>query len=202
MSNCSVTKSISERYEIKLNNHAWAIITISEDGDLNVISDYGNYSYSWRSFGDSFKKFLIRICEKDSSYLYSKLHDRHKAKMVDCEKTVEQFKKDLFKFYREKKRDYWYMKKDENLIYPRLSDKVRDAYESLCSLETEGMISHDLFMNQIWHDKNLSDELFGEEYFMYANIITTGDMGCEAFCREFAPVFAEILKEELRSENR
>lgn len=196
MNTYTVTKSISERYEIRLNN-AWAIITISEDGDFNAISDYGNYTYAWRSFGDNFKKFLMRICEKDSSYLYSKLHDRHKAEMVDCEKTIEQFKKDLFQSYREKKRDYWYMEKDKRAIYPTLDVKVRDAYDSLCSLEGEGTMSHESFMNQIWHDRNLSDELFGEEYFMYANIITTGDMECKDFCDKIAPVFAEILRGEL-----
>lgn len=197
MNSYKLTKSISERYEIKLKNHAWAIITISRNGDFNVISDYGNYTYAWRSFGDCFKKFLVRICEKDSSYLYSKLHDRNKSERVDCEKTVKQFKKDLFKSYREKKRDYLYMLRDAKEIYPKLENKVRDAYESLESIESEGDISHESFMNMIWHDRDLSDELFGEEYFMYADIHTTGDVQCEAFCSKIAPVFAEILKEEL-----
>jgi len=196
MSNYTVNKSISERYEIKTKD-AWAIITISEDGDFNAISDYGNYTYAWRSFGDGFKRFLIRICEKDSSYLYSKLHDRQKAERVDCEKTVEQFKKDLFQSYREKKRDYWYMMKDKKEIYPKLENKVRSAYESLCSLENEGTMSHESFMNIIWHDRDLSDELFGDEYFMYADIHTTGDMECKDFCEKFAPIFANILKEEI-----
>lgn len=205
MSEYKLEKTVSECYRISIpGSFAWATITINEVGDLNILSDYGSFSYAWRSFGKSFKEFLVRICDKcekePRGYLYSKLHDRHRASMVECEETVKQFKIDLFNSYREKKRDFWYMEKDKKAIYPRLENKVRDAYDSLCSIESEGTMSLEAFSSAIWHDSNLSDELFGEEYFVYANIVQTGDTHCAAFCKEIAPVFAKILREELEQQ--
>ena len=197
----SVTRSTTERYAIKNKGMwSWANITISEDGDLNIISDYGNYSYAWRSFGDSFKEFLIRICEKcdghSRGYLYDKLHNHYEASKVDCEKSVIKYKQELFKIYREKKNDSYYMSKDKK-EYPELAERVRDCYECLVELEHEGTMSQDAFMGVLWNDSRISNEFFDGDYIVHEGCEYVGDLDCEAFCREIAPIFAEILKEEL-----
>jgi len=58
-----VTKSVSERYFLK-DNHLWANITITEDGFVDIQSDYGDYSYRWSAMGTDVKRFLIG-CDKD-----------------------------------------------------------------------------------------------------------------------------------------
>jgi hypothetical protein len=36
-------------------------IIITNDGMFASVTDYGNFSYAWRAYGDNFKDFLISI---------------------------------------------------------------------------------------------------------------------------------------------
>jgi hypothetical protein len=191
----TVEKSISERYHIRIpGSSAWAIITINDVGDFSVISDYGNYSYAWRSFGDNFKKFLIQICERckedPQGYLYSKIHDHAAANMVDVKKTIQEYKRTLLKEYRE---DRWRMSDEER-------QAVRECYDALNEIENEDdEVSQDFFFSTLMHDHRITEETLCWEYMIH-NVYTTYDRQCEAFCREIAPVFAEILQKELEGE--
>jgi len=96
--NIKVTKSICEKYDIRLvNSSSWAKITLSEeDGSVGIISDYGNWSYLWSHHGcASLKHFLIEI---DSWYAWNKLsgktefnHDDtvDNLKSILCERVAE-----------------------------------------------------------------------------------------------------------------
>lgn len=50
----------SETYTLRYNNGAWlAQIVITSDGMFAAVSDWGNFSFAWRSIGKrSFKDFL------------------------------------------------------------------------------------------------------------------------------------------------
>ncbi len=182
-----VTKSTTERYSIRLSDGwSWAIINISDDGDFNVISDFGNYSYAWRSFGDNFKKFLVDICGrcKDNplSYLYDKLHNRSKSEMIEIEETAVNLKGVIFEERRNRDID---------------EDQARREYDEICSFENNVSTSctQDLFY--MWFTHEYSGELFNEFEYLSHSVVHTYDRSCEAFCREIAPVFADILKDEL-----
>jgi hypothetical protein len=60
-----VTKAEAERYTIRAKEgFAWAIVTIAEDiGLLQVVSDYGSWSYCWGAsgLGRRFKEFLLGV---------------------------------------------------------------------------------------------------------------------------------------------
>jgi hypothetical protein len=186
MNEYKVTKSTTERYSIRLKDGwTWAIINISEDGDFNVISDYGNYSYAWRSFGDNFKKFLVDICgrckESPMSYLYDKLHNHEQSKNVDIDATISNWKGHLF----EKRRNRDITEEQARVEYDQLIS-FEDSIGTECSQDY-------LYM---WFSHEYSGDIFDFDYIGY-DIVHTYDRQCEAFCREIAPVFAEILKEEI-----
>ena len=53
------------------NNHWLGQIVLTEDGMFASVTDYGNLSYAWRSFGDDFRKFLTEI---NIDYFASKMY--------------------------------------------------------------------------------------------------------------------------------
>jgi hypothetical protein len=193
VANYVMKKSISERYEIRWpGEFTWAYITISEDGDFNAQSDYGNYQYAWRSFGEDFKQFLIKICsrcnDESMGYLYDKLHDRDQANRVDVEKTIHDYKRTLLQEYR---LEFWRMSKEQK-------QAVRDCFDALREFEKEhDEVSQDFFLSQLMHETRITEETLCWEYIIY-NVETVYDRRCEAFCRVIAPVFAEILENELK----
>lgn len=51
----------------------WAEVVISSGGFFAAVSDYGNYAFAWRSFGDrDFRSFLLNA-EKDVDYFTKKI---------------------------------------------------------------------------------------------------------------------------------
>lgn len=65
----------SPRYDITTaKTGEWAIIFISERGGiLAILSDYGNWSYTWSHHGrESFRHFLVEL-GRDTDYLMKKL---------------------------------------------------------------------------------------------------------------------------------
>ena len=52
----------AETFHLKTKNGGWlGQVTITADGMFAAVTDYGNFSYTWRSFGDNFKDFLISL---------------------------------------------------------------------------------------------------------------------------------------------
>jgi hypothetical protein len=190
MNNYSVAKSTTERYSIRFDSiWTWAIINISENGDFNVISDYGNYSYAWRNFGDNFKKFLIELGERckehPTSYLYSKIHNKALDDKIDIEGTIENIKKEIFN-----------RRRDKDIT----EEVARECWNEIVSFVDDygssGECSYDFFYANIGGEA--TDNVFCNNYellSLYAKY--TYDRDCEAFCKEIMPVFTEILKDEM-----
>ncbi|MGN4448207.1 hypothetical protein ACTFOB_25480 [Bacillus cereus group sp. MYBK79-1] len=190
----TVKKSVTERYDIKVPNTGnWAVINISDDGFFNVQADGGDFSYRWGAFGDCFKTFLIglgRDCEAYAQgYLYSKISRDSLTDAVNISKTIDPYIKTiLFKRYN---RDI-----DEDL--------ARDAFDALNSIDDK--CSQDHFYHTVMCNSYLM-EVFDSEEFIYGlcdtdfgqgGIYFHDDYGCERFCREIMPIFAEVLKEEVK----
>ena len=197
----SIQKDVSEVYRIRLDSYrcAWANITISSQGEFSAITDCGNFSYRWPvSDGENFKESLIRICHRGEreGYLYDKIHDRDKASRVDAEKTVVQLKKELFQYYREKKRSYSFMAEDKAKIYPQLDTRMRDAYDELESIASEGYLSADAFYSLLWNSSYLGEVFDGDYIAQAMDVETVGDRGAMAFCEVVAPILAQILVSE------
>jgi len=64
---------VAESITLKTQNGGWlGQVVITSDGMFAAVTDYGNFSYSWRSFGDDFKKFLLKL---DTTYFASKMYE-------------------------------------------------------------------------------------------------------------------------------
>jgi hypothetical protein len=49
-------------YNLQTENGSWlGQIVLTSDGMFSAVTDYGNMSFAWRSFGDDFKLFLIGL---------------------------------------------------------------------------------------------------------------------------------------------
>jgi len=202
MDKYSMTKDVSETYRLRIDSYRcqWANITINPSGEFSVISDCGNFNYRWPvSANENFKEFLIRICSGSTKngYLYDKIHDRDRASRVDAENSIISLKQELFRYYREKKRDYYYMLEDKKKIYPQLDTRMRDAYDELESIGSEGEMSADAFYSLLWNSSKLGEVFDGDYIALALDVETVGDRQAMAFCEVVAPIFAEVLKAEL-----
>lgn len=62
----------TKSYTIRGDNGEWlGQIVLTSDGMFASVTDYGNLSYAWRSFGDDFRDFMINI---NVGYFGSKLY--------------------------------------------------------------------------------------------------------------------------------
>jgi hypothetical protein len=49
-------------YTLKTKEGHWlGQVVITDDGFFGAVTDWGNASYAWRSFGDNFKVFLTQL---------------------------------------------------------------------------------------------------------------------------------------------
>lgn len=201
MSDYKLTKSTMERYDIRLAGEnswrcQWATISISDDGMFSAQTDCGNFNYSWYSFGECFKSFLVEIFSKDSDYLYSKIHDRTKDGRIDVEKTIDNMKKRVIES-RKEARNSWLSKDELN------SEEARTLWDELDIIQSShDEITADAFASLFYYElpKEERDKVFHDEELWYGDLlITTPDREALTFCEVVAPIFAEILKEELEN---
>jgi len=78
----------TESYYISDPKHSFAIMAISEKGDLFINGDWGNSNFAWRSYGPenslrAFKRFLIGL---DEGYWKGKME--HNLHYMSVKKTV------------------------------------------------------------------------------------------------------------------
>ena len=71
----AITKQQAEQYYVTHPNHSFAMICISEAGDLFINGDWGQSNFAWRVFAQektllNFKRFLVDI---NSGYWKSKM---------------------------------------------------------------------------------------------------------------------------------
>jgi len=63
----------SESFTLRTEKGGWlAQVVLTSDGMFASVSDYGNFSYAWRSFGDNFKEFIKNL---DVSYFGGKMYN-------------------------------------------------------------------------------------------------------------------------------
>jgi len=138
-------KSTVEQHQFLFSYGNHVTMTISYDGDFTCTGDYGNYNYSWCSFGDDFISFLKGL---DSGYLYGKL----------C-------KKDYFDFF------HWQKKAFNDIISMRKSNELnredaRITYDFIKELDP--VDSCDVVAIKLWESRELSDiyeEIHYAEFF-------------------------------------
>lgn len=52
----------AKSYTLRNKDGAWLEqIVLTSDGMFASVTDWGNFSYSWRAFGESFEDFILRI---------------------------------------------------------------------------------------------------------------------------------------------
>lgn len=52
----------AESYTLTTKSGDWlGQVVITSDGMFSGVTDWGNFGYAWRSFGDDFKSFLMNI---------------------------------------------------------------------------------------------------------------------------------------------
>ena len=65
-------KITSESYTLYGEGGRWlGQVVLTSDGMFASVTDYGNLSYAWRSFGTNFKEFIIGL---NNQYFATKLH--------------------------------------------------------------------------------------------------------------------------------
>ena len=65
-----IEKNTASTVFINSEETSFATFCYTKKGDLFLNSDWGNYFYSWRSFGDDFEKFLSGL---ELGYLTQKM---------------------------------------------------------------------------------------------------------------------------------
>ncbi|WP_144511558.1 hypothetical protein [Bacillus sp. FJAT-22090] len=201
MPDYKLSKSTMERYDIRLQGEnrwrcAWATISISDDGVFNAQTDCGDFNYYWGSPGKPFKEFVADTFSKDPHYLYNKIARREKEGNIDVEKTINNMKKQVIESRREaglrwlgkndlteyEARNLWDELENINNSHDEITP---DAFSSLFYYELPKEERNKVFSDEFWHD----------DYLVY-----TQDRGAKAFCEVVAPVFAEIIYQELNEQ--
>ncbi len=60
-----MTEVKSKSYTLYSESGSWlGQVVITNDGMFGSVTDWGNFSYSWRSFGEDFRSFLIGLNEQ------------------------------------------------------------------------------------------------------------------------------------------
>ena len=172
-----VKKSSCEKYVLKFNDGLdWAIFIIDETGVFSCQSTFGDYTYVWSSFGESFKEFLIKL---KPNYLYRKLCKKTK---FSSEKYIESCKKQILK----DRRGGYFNKEEAHEFWDFLENTL------------ERFDSPDYTLAQIDNDSSvgrLIPDLYESEYNPNEHMEYENDS--VAFVEELYPMFVNILKEEL-----
>lgn len=66
------TKVTAKNYTLRTDNGGWlGQVVLTSDGAFMSITDYGNFSFAWRSTGDEdFRKFILKL---DKQYFAGKM---------------------------------------------------------------------------------------------------------------------------------
>jgi len=161
--NYTFEKKSSERYYIRSGEYSmWANIIISDDGFLDIQSDYGDYRYRWNFMGTDIKRFLISL---DKGYLIKKL-GMNLPKEFNADKTKKIILKDIIRNRRERKitkeetYDCWNWVKFsldfyseitycQSIVESPLCECLYHDYESIpCVMEINFQLL--LFLEKIW----------------------------------------------------
>lgn len=183
-----VEKITVEAYHIGAGYSGWGIITIDDECNLSINSDWGTWSYRWHkgALGSpTFKHFLLRI---GKGYLGNKLlgNDLY---VFDSNKTRAQLMSDILEYRREGRLD----SEESREFYVHAKkmggDKETDFYE--------------------WHDYNSSidDTIQKMIDTMYDDILeaplkTRMSYHYEEFYKKNWTPFLEFIKKEVEEDNQ
>ena len=140
-------------------NDGWAVFLFDSRGYFSVISDYGNYSHLWSSFGDDFPRFLVGV---SAGHVLCKFARPVMERGVDVDKTAKGIKKHILQerrlgnLSREEARNEWNLV-DDHLLDEGCGDcgfwawsvetSFDDTHEFAVSKRDEEAIA---FMKKVW----------------------------------------------------
>jgi hypothetical protein len=82
-------------YTLRSKDGRWlGQVVLTSDGMFASVTDYGNLSYAWRSFGDDFREFL---CGLNVDYFGSKLYTGMSYILYGkkCERACQRFAEEI-----------------------------------------------------------------------------------------------------------
>lgn len=151
----------------------WAEIVLVSTGMFAAVSDWGNYAFVWRGFGECFRAFVIKIADSPS-YVMSKLSREE----YDGEATETAIKKEIIRLRRAKEiiaeqaREFWH-EVDE-----------RDVGSSEVGFA-------------LWYYENRGSKAIQEAHSLSEKRYPHQ---ARQFCERIMPRLAEVLRAELEAE--
>lgn len=170
-------KSTCERYDIRWKPYGWAIITIDENGGMfSAQSDFGNYAYSWPNHGrESFKHFILELA-RDSHYFLGKVA---KENYFDSNKALDRWKSKIIE-----------IRKDRDCT----QEQARDAWDFINDLDLS--LSKD-YLEVRMYESDAINAICEEPWYVFDMDLDYSPQA-NAFAYKVMPMFADILKEDLR----
>jgi hypothetical protein len=175
-------KSMSERYDIRIpGSSAWGIFTVNDNGGIfSVTSDYGDYAHNWPSRGKaSLKEFL---CQIDTDYLIGKITNG--KRVVNVQKTVESWRKQVIKARREKASVH-----DGKYSSHVTRELAREAMEYLDRIASE---DEQALYQSLYADNTLTN-ILGDPL----DMVHEHESQAVMFAERLWPPFIAVLKAEL-----
>ena len=169
-------RKVHDKYTIRFND-GWdyAIFTIDDTGMFNCQGSFGNYAYKWGSFGDSFKKFLVRL---NPDYLYTKL----------CERTYFDFEE----YFDKCKTEVLKLRKEDGIT----KEQARTLWEFFADdLDSGG--NYEITCLRLFENDTLSEVCGGDVTYseFWPEMDYTASM--KGFVENIYPMFIDALKGEL-----
>lgn len=178
MTNQPVIRPVPDTFTFFINNQGeyGTFTLIPASGTLMAKTSFGEYAYSWMSYGDDFVGFLREI---NYGYAMSKFKGNY-GKQFSGEKAVENLKRTIF----ERRRDYQID-----------AEEARDAFDELRYYE-DYAYTKDTFT--VWvRDNAFLINAIGHDEWWYA---IDGDIDCPqclGFWNKLYKPFVEYLQPEM-----
>jgi hypothetical protein len=151
----------------------WAEIVLVSTGMFAAVSDWGNYAYAWRGFGECFRRFIIRISDSPS-YVMSKISREE----YDGEATEAAIKKEILRLRRAKE------------------ITAEQALGFVDELGEHGVGSSEAGF-ALWYYENRGSKAIEEAHSLSER---SYPHGVQHFCQRILPRLAEVLRKELEAE--
>lgn len=150
---------------------SYGIFSFNESGDLFLMSDWGNYCYSWRAFGEDFYEFLSTL---QADYLLGKFETSHRQNYqkeiqpktkVMVTFLIQAFLVEITNFLqRKEKQDALALtENDFDEIGQQLTNKVFDLRQELFRNEL-GDIQRSQLVTQKEHTKIIIDKILNLQF--------------------------------------
>jgi hypothetical protein len=167
-------KTNCDVYHFKIEQCLWATFFVRDNGQLSIMSDYGDWNYWWHSFGDDFKAFL---CGLGDDYIMDKLSCGKRE--LNFNKTIQNIKDNIVECRNSRDMD------------SDLALACWDEIEALEYCDDIDLFYAEMLMNcpdimNLVYDNNASELPISREYCYHL----------KAFVDKFWPMFTNKLKED------